>query len=436
MPDFADAKVVMFIKLLRPKNLSQQLLRVIFSIYLGVTCVVTGMQFLTEYLKTQDSILNELNQLEQTVRTPIATSLWQYNQKQLEALAAGLIEMPIIQGVDILDRQSNVLISQRSYDATHAPLSIFDTKSALSWVLNGKEISLGELTLYSSSEVVLDRVLFGFVLIAITAILKLSILFWLFIWAFDRFLAAPLRDLMSQVNAIERGEDASKRINLSILEKNELSQLQEHMNVMLAAMERDRQRLLEDEKNKRSWLESAVSKRTDELLIANEKLKELAATDSLTGALNRGSFFESAQHLFVLSARQKSSSSFILMDLDHFKIINDTYGHFIGDKALIHFTHTIQTLLRKSDLLGRVGGEEFAVFLPDTEIDGAFQLADKLRKAIGSSTLKVDGETIAYTVSVGVTASDPQDNSIDALFKRADSKLYEAKDKGRDRVER
>jgi len=426
----------MFIDLLRPKNLSQKLLRVIFSIYLGVTCLVTSMQFLTEYLKTQDSILDELKQLEQTVRTPIATSLWQYNQKQLEALTAGLIEMPIIEGVDIFDRQAKLLISQRSYASTYAPLSIFDTKSTLSWELNGKEITLGSLKLYSSSEVVLDRVLFGFALIAITAIIKLSVLFWLFIWAFDRLLAIPLKDLMSQVDEIQLDQDASKRINLSIIENNELSQLQEHMNMMLSAMERDRARLLEDEKTKRSWLEGAVTERTEELLIANEKLKELAATDSLTGTLNRGSFFESAQHLFLLSQRQKSSSSFILMDLDHFKMVNDTYGHFTGDKVLIHFTHTIQTFLRKSDLFGRVGGEEFAIFLSDTENDGAFQLADKLRKAIGDSTLKVDGQTVAYTVSLGIVSSEPKDNSIDEMFKRADLKLYGAKGKGRDRVER
>jgi len=426
----------MLVSLFRPKNLSQKLLRVIFSIYLGVTCLVTSMQFLTEYLKTQDSILDELKQLEQTVHVPISTSVWHYNQKQLEALSTGLVEMPIIEGVDVFDRNAKIVVSKRSYTSASAPLSIFDTKSDLIWVLNEQEIPLGSLTLYSSSEVVLDRVLFGFALIAITAIIKLSVLFWLFIWAFDRFLAIPLKELMSQVDEVQLGQNASKRINLSIIENNELSQLQEHMNVMLSAMERDRQRLLEDEKAKRNWLEDAVTKRTDELLIANEKLKDLAAKDSLTGILNRGNFFESAQHMFLLSQRQKSPTSFVLMDLDHFKMINDTYGHFTGDKVLIHFTHTIQTFLRKSDLFGRVGGEEFALFLPDTDIDGAFQLADKLRKAIGNSALKVDDKTVTYTVSLGVVSSEPKDNSIDEMFKRADLKLYEAKGKGRDCVER
>lgn len=101
--------------------------------------------------------------------------------------------------------------------------------------------------------------------------------------------------------------------------------------------------------------------------------------------------------------------SFVLMDLDRFKAINDEHGHFIGDKVLIHFAHTIQTFLRKSDLFGRIGGEEFAIFLPDTDIDGAFQLADKLRDAIAGSSLEIDGKTITYTVSLGVSSSAAKD---------------------------
>ena len=426
----------MFASFLHPNNLSQKVMHVIFSIYLGVTCLITSMQFLTEYLKTQDSILNELKQLEETVRGPISTSLWQYDQNQLDALINGLLKMPIIEGVDVLDKHAKNIISTRSYTAESAPLSVFKTQSELYWTLHDKKIFLGSLTLYSSSEIILNRVLFGFSLIAITAIIKLSILFGLFIWAFDRYLAVPLKELMVQVNEVELSPNLNKRINLPNIENNELSQLQGHMNKMLAAIQQDREELLQDEQAKRRCLEEAVEKRTEALQILNEKLVMLATRDSLTGILNRGSFFETAQHLLVLAQRQKSPASFILMDLDFFKIINDTYGHFIGDKVLIHFTHTIQTFLRKSDLIGRVGGEEFAIFLPDTGVDDAFNLADKIRKAISNSTLDIDGKTVTYTVSLGVDSYGPKDHSIDQLFKRADLKLYGAKDKGRDRVEK
>jgi diguanylate cyclase (GGDEF)-like protein len=426
----------MLLSFFRTNNLSQKMMRVIFFIYLAVTCVITSMQFFSEYLKTQDSILNELKQLEETVREPISTSLWQYNENQLNVLIAGLVKMPIIEGVDVFDKDAQTMLSKRSYNSGSAPLSLFDTTSDLNWILNGESVFLGKLVLYSSSEVVLNRVLFGFSLIAITAIIKLSILFWLFVWAFDRYLASPLKELMTQVNEVQMSPNMSKRINLSNIENNEISQLQEHMNTMLSALEMDREQLLEDEQAKRNWLEDAVAKRTEDLQVLNKKLKELATRDSLTGILNRGSFFETAQHLLILSQRQKSPASFLLVDLDNFKRVNDTYGHFVGDKVLIHFTQTIQKSLRKSDLIGRVGGEEFAIFLPDTGNDDAFQLAEKLRKIISHSVLEVDGKVVAYTVSLGVESSEPKDHLIDELFKRADLKLYGAKDKGRDRVEK
>ena len=426
----------MLLSFFRTNNLSQKMMRVIFFIYLAVTCVITSMQFFSEYLKTQDSILNELKQLEETVREPISTSLWQYNGNQLNVLIAGLVKMPIIEGVEVFDKDAQTMLSKRSYNSGSVPLSLFDTTSDLNWTLNGESVFLGKLVLYSSSEVVLDRVLFGFTLIAITAIIKLSILFWLFVWAFDRYLASPLKELMTQVNEVQMSPNMSKRINLSNIENNEISQLQEHMNTMLSALETDREQLLEDEQAKRNWLEDAVAKRTEDLQVLNKKLKELATRDSLTGILNRGSFFETAQHLLILSQRQKSPASFLLVDLDNFKRVNDTYGHFVGDKVLIHFTQTIQKSLRKSDLIGRVGGEEFAIFLPDTGNDDAFQLAEKLRKIISHSVLEVDGKVVAYTVSLGVESSEPKDHLIDELFKRADLKLYGAKDKGRDRVEK
>jgi diguanylate cyclase len=424
-----------FSNFLRPKNLSRKMMRVIFVIYFGVACLITGIQFLTEYLKTQDSILTELKQLEETVKGPVSTSLWQYDDKQLGVLIDGLVTMPIIEGVDIRDSQGNTIVSTRLYRPDSEPFSIFDTTTDLSWTLNGKRIALGTMELYSSSKVVLDRVLFGFVLIAITAAIKLSVLFGLFIWAFNRYLALPLKELMSQVDEVQLSHGPNKRIELSNLDDNELNQLQLHMNTMLTRMEQDRQRLLKDEKNKREWLEAAVTERTAELQRVNEQLREVATKDSLTGVLNRGCFFETAQHLFLLSQRQHSPASFILMDLDHFKRINDNYGHFIGDHVLIDLIQTIQGLLRKSDLLGRVGGEEFALFLPNAGIDKAYEIANKIRNAINASTVDMDGQKVTYTVSQGIESIGPDDLSIDQLYKRADVKLYQAKDRGRDCVQ-
>lgn len=419
----------------RPNNLSQQLLRVIFSIYLAVTLLITGIQFLTEYVKTKESILQELEQLAQTVSAPLSTSLWQYNEKQVESLASGLLDMPIVEGIEIIDQRADVIVSKKTYTMASAPLSIFSIDSSLMWSSNNKRTYLGSLKIHSSSKVVFDRILFNFFLIFIGTVINISILFFSFIWAFDRFLAVPLSELISQIDDLRLNRKNGRRISLSVVENNELRQLQDHMNVMLSDIETHQERLLEDEKAKRIWLEDAVAKRTEELLVANEKLKDLAAKDSLTGILNRGSFYDHADPLLALSLRRNMPSSFILMDLDHFKSVNDTHGHFVGDKVLVHFTHVTRDLLRKPDLFGRIGGEEFAIFLPDTDLDEASRLAEEIRTAVGTSVLDVDGKTVTCTISLGVASSEPRDISVDALLKRADLKLYEAKNKGRDRVQ-
>ena len=151
--------------------------------------------------------------------------------------------------------------------------ALFDTKSDLNWILNETEIPLGPLTLYLSSKNFWDRVLFGFDLIALIAIIKLSILFYLFVWAFDLYLAKPLKELMLKADEVHLDQNASKRINLSIYENNEITQLQERMHLVLTAMEKDRKLILENEKAKRIWLENAVAKRTEELMIKQEQLQ-------------------------------------------------------------------------------------------------------------------------------------------------------------------
>jgi hypothetical protein len=114
-----------FSHFLRPNNLSQKMMRVIFVIYFGVACLITGIQFLTEYVKTQDSILTELKQLEETVKGPVSISLWQFDNKQLEVLVDGLVTMPIIEGVDIRDNQGKIIVSTRLYSLDSEPFSIF-----------------------------------------------------------------------------------------------------------------------------------------------------------------------------------------------------------------------------------------------------------------------------------------------------------------------
>jgi len=165
-----------------------------------------------------------------------------------------------------------------------------------------------------------------------------------------------------------------------------------------------------------------------------EQLRELATRDSLTGAVNRRHFVELAQRERERSLRSKSALSLCLIDADKFKLINDEHGHVVGDHALVALARSTRAALRAADVLGRLGGEEFAILLPDTDLSGALVVAERVRAAVASSAVQEsEGRRINLTISVGV-AQMQGDESLESLLKRADLALYAAKDRGRNQV--
>lgn len=165
------------------------------------------------------------------------------------------------------------------------------------------------------------------------------------------------------------------------------------------------------------------------------ELHQLATTDSLTGVANRRHFLKRVVEELKRIKRYGGHCALIMLDLDHFKRINDSRGHAAGDSVLRHFTTLVQDHLRGSDLLGRLGGEEFAVFLPETALEGAAGFAERVRRHTESEPANSEKGLISYTVSVGVTLLDPLDASPDDALARADEALYRAKENGRNRVE-
>jgi diguanylate cyclase (GGDEF)-like protein/PAS domain S-box-containing protein len=164
------------------------------------------------------------------------------------------------------------------------------------------------------------------------------------------------------------------------------------------------------------------------------QLRELATVDSLTGAVNRRYFVELAQRERERSLRSKSGLSLCLIDADNFKRINDEHGHVVGDHALVALARSARAALRAADVLGRLGGEEFAILLPDTELAGALVVAERVRATVEAAFVQNnEGESVGMTISVGV-AQMRADESLESLLKRADTALYAAKDRGRNRV--
>ncbi len=169
------------------------------------------------------------------------------------------------------------------------------------------------------------------------------------------------------------------------------------------------------------------------IVMSELELRLLATTDGLTGALSRRGFREEADRAVALALRHRYDLSAIVFDLDHFKGINDTHGHPTGDIVLRETIATCKELLRKSDLIGRIGGEEFAVLLPQTQLAAAVDVAEKLRSAVAHQRLHASSGAFAITASFGVTGLDPTVIDIDSLLQRADVALYDAKASGRNR---
>ncbi len=166
----------------------------------------------------------------------------------------------------------------------------------------------------------------------------------------------------------------------------------------------------------------------------NNQLQDLASHDPLTRVFNAGAYYRACDQQIYASQRSNQPFAVLFIDLDHFKSINDTYGHAVGDDVLRTVAQTLRTTVRRSDIVGRIGGEEFSVFLPNTQLLGAQQLAETLRVAIESIHIEANGVRLKITASIGVAAKRFDQETMQTIQQHADQAMYEAKRGGRNRV--
>nr|WP_314532531.1 diguanylate cyclase [uncultured Pseudomonas sp.] len=177
-----------------------------------------------------------------------------------------------------------------------------------------------------------------------------------------------------------------------------------------------------------------VATNRHQLQAANAQLQQLSRTDRLTGLYNRGHWEESLKVAYARHQRYGSATSLVMLDIDHFKRVNDTYGHPAGDKVIEEVARLIHEHVRETDVAGRYGGEEFGVVLSDTDRDGGRLFAERLRKAVEGLEVLHNGQSIRFTISLGVAdLSQPSINHAD-LIAWADDALFASKKAGRNRV--
>jgi len=189
--------------------------------------------------------------------------------------------------------------------------------------------------------------------------------------------------------------------------------------------------------------EYIVLKENDNYFISRSKcfldfiknLRDNAVLDPLTGVYNKKEILNFLEKLLANYIRYKKDPfSVMMLDIDFFKKINDTYGHLAGDFILKEFVKIIQKIIRHSDILGRFGGEEFIVLLPNTKVSGALRLAQRIKEEVEKNSFKFGNKDIKITTSIGITSASLND-SVESLLERVDEALYDAKKKGRNRIE-
>ena len=170
------------------------------------------------------------------------------------------------------------------------------------------------------------------------------------------------------------------------------------------------------------------------LVESNLALEELASTDYLTGVANRRSFEIILEREMSFTRRYGSPMACAMFDLDRFKLVNDTYGHDAGDAVLVEVINRIKGILREGDVIGRLGGEEFAILLPKMTEDTVLEAFEPYRRVVAEKTVEHSGIEIPITTSIGVAMYHGERESKDSLLKRADNSLYKAKETGRNKV--
>lgn len=427
---------------LLPSRLSS---RIIFATgvvsIVGVTlaCVV---QLRLEYQNDRAELKADLEEIQQRIVPSLQSSLWQVDMERVRILLEGVRSIPGVRYVRLDTKEGDLVELGRPL-----PDPTIDRRYPLHVDVRQAE-AIGQLQVQADDAVILDNLQVqaaGMLLNAGGIIVFVALLLLLLVRTWITRHLVDLADYAGRlgVDTLDAPLILSKRVRAD--RPDEIDQVATAINGMrttLAEYVEERRRVELELKQHKEGLEKLVERRTCELAAKNQQLEEqneeirrLAGTDSLTGALTRRRFFELVEREISRIARKKEPISLLMIDIDHFKKVNDAFGHQGGDEALRRASAICLSKLRAVDLLARFGGEEFVACLPGVSKAGAFVIAERLREELALTKMQlVDGRSLNITASIGVSELAPGSADVPEALARADCALYQAKRAGRNRV--
>jgi diguanylate cyclase (GGDEF)-like protein len=341
-------------------------------------------------------------QLVRTIQAQAEVAAYAANTKIAEEVVEGLRANPRIRAVRISNSTAQSLNVSAGF-ASGDPQTTLTDYPLLSPV-NGEE-KIGTLVVARNDALIRAEATLTAIRQVLWVLLQIVVTALLLILVFRHLIGKPLARLAEDMAAIQPGSQARIQVSPDDL-RNEIGSVASSAN---------------------TFIDAAAS--------ALEKVKALATTDELTGLPNRRAFMARLEDERARVQRYAPAPTSILMlDLDHFKQINDQHGHAAGDSVLRCFSATLSAQLRKVDLAGRIGGEEFAILLPDTDTQAASIFAERLRQIVAGTPVDHAGTPISYTVSIGIASLTAADEHAEDALVRADHTLYAAKQAGRNRT--
>ena len=420
------------------ERLTTRLAFVVVSRALLVGIILSFIQIFLDYRGGKQDIATEIKEVIALVKPASEIAIYVVDDMLTHQIASGLLENQSIIRVIITDKLAGVLTDVSKPvvsghfnwltpllfdDLVQVSVPLFDIN--LPKVQNGELLVL--LDLHYHSEKFLRR---AFVVL-ISGFIRNSILALICIVIFYRLLTKPLAKLTGDIIAFDPKHPNIKQVSTPIgHEKDELGALVKAFNYAQTSLSWSHLKL----KANNQLLEIRVRARTRDLYQAKKNAEKMARTDPLTGLNNRRAFFELAKPIDKAADRYGRRYSVLMIDIDHFKKVNDSFGHAMGDQVIKSIAAAMQQIIRTTDIPGRLGGEEFAIIVTDTPAQEVTNLAERLRLSIANSKNLIGDIAIEVTISVGIAAFKAGGDSLEAVMNKADQALYLAKSKGRNQT--
>ena len=408
--------------------------------------LLTYQYTIREWEYSQREMISQSELLLSTISLTLRDPLYNLEIDELKDLAGKIGENPQITMFIVYDKMGRILVNSEkpelefSQEVDELGYNLVTTptdEQYIAWQSNqlvtGRGIRVGNQTIgaiaigFSTQrhdQKVKDLTLQGLALALIVIFLG-----GLFTFGTARKITSPLSELANVANEMKAG-NLSIRANQPKVD-DEIGQLSTAFNQMAESIQQRQLELREFA----DGLERTVNERTAELQEQAKILEEMAITDPLTQAYNRRQFFKLAKIEMERAQNTGVQLSVIVIDADHYKRVNDTFGHQIGDLVLIKLVEICHGAIRKTDVFARYGGEEFVILMPETDSETARLIAERIRERVENTRLSVNGQVVQITISLGLsTFNNIQELSFDSLLTQADRALYKSKRTGRNRV--